>query len=86
MYLILYLCTFPNIWSHPNNLYHLNTGTSESSSSVLFRMYSSRMKIMGLTDTSNRERLGVLSTVDSGRANSTHILLDGHSCHVATQK
>jgi len=44
------------------------------------------MKIMGLTDTSNRERLGVLSTVDSGRANSTHILLDGHSCHVATQK
>lgn len=73
---MLYLCTVPNVWSHPNNLYDLNTGTSESSSSVLFGTYSSRMKIMGLTDMLNRERLGILSTVDSSRSISTRIWLD----------
>lgn len=85
-YLMLYLCTFPNIWSHLNNLHHLNTGTSESSSSVPFGTYSSGLKIMHLTDMSKRERLGILSTVDSSSAISTHIWLDGHSCHMATQK
>lgn len=85
-YLMLHLCTFPSIWSHPDNLYHLNTGTSESSSSVLFGTDSFGMKIVGLTHMSNRERQGIFSAVDSSRAISTHIWLDGHSYHMATHK
>lgn len=72
-YLTLHFCTFPSIWSDPNNLYNLNTGTSESSFSVLFGTYFSESKIMDLTDMSKKERLGILSTVDSSRAISTNI-------------
>lgn len=71
-YLMLYLCTSSNIWSHPSSSYHLYTGTIKSSSSVLFETCSSGMKIVGLTDMSARERLGIFSTVDSNRAISTH--------------
>lgn len=83
---MLYLCTFPSIWSHPNNLYHLNTSTSESSSPVLFGTDSFGMKIMGLTDMSDRERQGIFSAVDSSREISKHLWLDGHSFHMATHK
>lgn len=82
-YLVLYLCTLPSTRSHSNNLHHLNTGMSESSS-VLTYFYG--MKIMGLKDMLNRKRLGIISTVDSSRAIFTHTWLDGHTCHKATQK